>query len=272
MQPRPEFVMRPIVRAIALVLPCAAAARASAQMQAGGADKATPAAATGRLITPADLKSWNAIRQSALSNDGKWFVYEVGPAEGNATIVVRKTADSSHDDLRRVTGPGGGSIAISGDSHWLGYVVTAPRAAALASGRKGPGRAGAVPGAGSASADTSTGPAKLVLTNLTTGTTKEFDRIRRFAFNTEDASWVVMQDAAGGAASSGRGGDVGRVRWRTPRARPAGAAICCSIISPQANSSTWGQSESTPSIAMVTGWPTRCRRPIGSATAYNCGI
>ena len=28
-----------------------------------------------KQMTPADLKAWKTIRQSVLSNDGKWFVY-----------------------------------------------------------------------------------------------------------------------------------------------------------------------------------------------------
>ena len=41
----------------------------------------------GKLIAPADIKAWNSIRQTALSNDGKWFAYVVAPNEGNATLV-----------------------------------------------------------------------------------------------------------------------------------------------------------------------------------------
>ena len=51
----------------------------------------------GRIITPADLKAWNTIRNATLSNDGKWFAYVVAPAEGDATLVLEE-----HD--RRIEG------------------------------------------------------------------------------------------------------------------------------------------------------------------------
>ena len=163
-----------------------------------------PAPKGGRYITPVDIKNWNSIRQTALSNDGKWFAYVVGPADGDVTVVVRGTAKDARE-TRIPAGNGGGSIAISGDSRWLGLIVAPPRPATGRGGRGASGRAGA----DTNRAAPATPATKFVLVNLETGARKEFDRIRRFAFNTDDASWIVMQagDAGGAAAPvAGRGG------------------------------------------------------------------
>ncbi len=206
--------MRSTARAVALAALLASAGRAAAQAPA-----AVPAAApkAGRLITAADMRKWNTLRQTVLSNDGKWFAYVVGPADSDGTIVLRGTAKDANE-VRIPAGSGGGSLAISGDSKWFGYIVGPPRSAA-GGGRGGRGGRGGAPG-GAAPADTTragaaaAGTVKFVLMNLATAKKVEFERIRRFSFNTEDASWVVMQgggDAAGaaGGAGGGRGGAAG---------------------------------------------------------------
>src|SRR5260370_20531103 len=81
----------------------------------------------GRIIAPADLKAWNTIRNAALSNDGKWFASVIAPAEGDATLVLESTADTSKETRFPVGGTGGGTFTISGDSKWLGFIVAPPR-------------------------------------------------------------------------------------------------------------------------------------------------
>ena len=106
--------------------------------------QAAPAATTGpHPIGAADIKAWNTIRQTVLSPDGKWFAYVIGPVEGNLTMVVRSTAAGATES-RIPVGENGGSIVISGDSRWLGYIVAPPRVDSSARGR-GAGRGG--PGA-----------------------------------------------------------------------------------------------------------------------------
>src|SRR4029453_16818772 len=53
------------------------------------------ASAPGALkqLDPADLSFWKNIRFTALSNDGKWFAYQLAPNEGNAEVVVRPTSE-----------------------------------------------------------------------------------------------------------------------------------------------------------------------------------
>jgi hypothetical protein len=118
--------MRSTARAVALAAVLASTGHAAAQAPAA-APAAVPKA--GRLITPADMRKWNALRQTVLSNDGKWFAYIVGPADSDGTIVLRGTAKDANE-VRIPAGNGGGSLAISGDSKWFGYIVGPPRSAA----------------------------------------------------------------------------------------------------------------------------------------------
>ena len=183
-------------------------------------DSATATPAGPRTITPADIKAWNSIRQTALSNDGVWFAYVVGPNEGSETLVVRRTAQNA-TETRIPVGDNGGSVNISGDSRWLGYIVAPPWVDSAAARGRGAGRgnAGRSGGAAAQSADTTrraTGN-KFVLMNLASGEKKEFDRIRRFLFNTDTATWVAMVGYPAGAAgatsgaapAAGRGGRGG---------------------------------------------------------------
>ncbi len=181
-------------------------ATATAARQNGGGNK---------LITPADLKAWNGIRQNVLSNDGKWFAYVVSPTEGDATLVLRGTAQNA-TETRIPVGNGGGSIAISGDSKWMGYLIAPPRPPVLAGqGRgRGAGRGGQGQGADTARARPNVN--KFVLMNLATSEKKEFDRIRRFNFSSERPEWIALQgyppEGAGTAAAApgGGGGRGGR--------------------------------------------------------------
>ncbi len=179
---------------------------------------------TTRQLQPADLKAWKTIRQSVLSNDGAWFAYVLAPNEGGATLVVRSTAAAGKETKYPIGeapaaagrgGFGGGdgagaTLAISGDSHWVAYTIYPPPAAQAAGGRGGRGagrggRGGAAPGTAT---DPAAAPAqnKLGLLNLATGATKEFDGVRRFAFNGDKPTVVAMQSyavtAAPGAARS----------------------------------------------------------------------
>ncbi len=177
-----------------------------------------------KLITTADIKAWNSMRQTALSNDGKWFAYVVGPQEADLTLVVRGTAQNAAEQ-RIPVGNGGGSISISGDSKWLGYIVAPPRPPQGARGRGAPagrggepaGRGGAETGRGEGAAqaqDSARGRSnfnKFVLMNLATGEKKEFERIRSFRFNAEQASWISMQGyPAGSTGETGSGAGAGR--------------------------------------------------------------
>ena len=53
---------------------------------------ATPASAL-KQLDPADLAFWKNVRFTALSNDGKWFAYQLTPNEGDAEVGVRPTGE-----------------------------------------------------------------------------------------------------------------------------------------------------------------------------------
>jgi dipeptidyl aminopeptidase/acylaminoacyl peptidase len=201
---------------------CALSGTAGAQ-QASGPTKQMQAA---------DLKAWKGLRQSTLSNDGKWFAYVVAPNEGNATLVLRSTGTDNKETKFPIGEAGGGRagpppgievaagaaapVAISGDSKWLAYTIYPQSTAGQAGrgGRGGAGRGGAPQAQGAVPAAVPT-QNKLGLVNILSGEKKEFDRVRRFAFNGDKPTWIAMQSYpeaaapaanAGGAAGNGRGG------------------------------------------------------------------
>lgn len=210
--------MRTVTRSFVIALLASLLAGAALRAQTGPAATAPDG---GRLITPADIEAWNSIRQTALSSDGKWFAYVVGPSEGDQTLVVRGTAEDAAE-TRIPVGDGGGSIAISDDSKWLGYIVAPPRPQEGRRGGRG-GRGGARGGGGgggqsAAAADSARN--RFVLMDLASGETKEFERIRRFLFAGEEPEWIAMQGyppneggesgAGAGRGGGGRGGRGGR--------------------------------------------------------------
>src|SRR5690349_22338926 len=92
-----------------------------------------------KQMQPADLKAWKSIRQSVLSNDGKWFAYVLAPNEGNAEVIIKSTGSDGKEMKFPIGdasaggrgGPppgfdGGGanaSLAVSGDSKWVAFTV-----------------------------------------------------------------------------------------------------------------------------------------------------
>ena len=168
--------------ALILVTPVIAHAQAVAQAEAEAAD--APATTAG-LITPEVIRSWNRISQNVLSNDGRWFAYVLAPNEGDATVVYRRT-DRNARETRVNVGEEGGSVAISHDSKWLGFISSPPKPPERERGNRDR----------EADADSAAPPRqtanKFVLVNLATGESKEFERIRSFRFNGENSTWVAM--------------------------------------------------------------------------------
>src|SRR4029453_8312968 len=112
-------------RTIAAALLAAAAIGSTAVAQSAVNTDAARAAASGssaptalKQLDPADLSFWKNIRFAALSNDGKWFAYQLAPNEGDAEVVVRPTAEGEERRFKIGEPPapaggfgGGGSAA-----------------------------------------------------------------------------------------------------------------------------------------------------------------
>lgn len=132
-----------------------------------------------RPLQLSDALSWKRIGNTALSRNGQWFAYRVGPAEGEGQVIVRQTQGDKEHKF-----PGGegsfGSLAFSDDSKWLTF-STAP-------GTRRGGRAGGAPQA----APTPPPQAKTVLVNLATGEKTEFEGVRRAVFNGEASTTFAM--------------------------------------------------------------------------------
>ncbi|MDB4878433.1 MAG: putative family peptidase [Gemmatimonadetes bacterium] len=186
-----------------------------------GAQQAGTSHGPSKQMSPADLKAWKNIRQSVLSNDGKWLAYVLAPNEGDATVIIRSTGADGKEmkfPIGEAGGAGGGrgglpggpgtsSLSISGDSRWVAFTVyPAAAPAGGARGGRGAGRGGAAPAPATGAAPAAPAQNKMALVTLATGEKKEFDKVRSFAFNGDKPTFVAMQGyPAQGAAVGAQG-------------------------------------------------------------------
>ncbi len=165
-------------------------------------------------IQLADILAWKRIQTPAVSNNGEWFAYRVGPAEGEAEVVIRNL--KSGKELRFPMGDPGasaptpdaggppagppagaaGGLAISGDSRWAAFQ--------------------SYPGTKEAKKlkkDRKPIQTKVVLVELATGKKTEFEKTRRFAFSGEKSTALALHrypaDAAAGPPAAGAGAGAG---------------------------------------------------------------
>src|SRR5579885_1396507 len=151
-------------------------------------------AATGLLLADEpksiqlpDILAWKRIQNAAISNDGQWFAYKVSPNEGNSEVVIRSLKDGKETrypigeqpriepNFAAPPPPPPRDLQISEDSKWVAFLEypTMKEGKALKKQRK-------------------PAQSKLMLVELATGTKKEFDKIRRFAFAGERSSALAM--------------------------------------------------------------------------------
>ncbi|HUQ84409.1 MAG TPA: prolyl oligopeptidase family serine peptidase [Gemmatimonadaceae bacterium] len=153
-----------------------------------------------KQLDPADLAFWKNVRFTQLSNDGKWFAYQLTPNEGDAEVIVRPTGEGEERRFQIGEPPppaggfgGGGntSVVITEDAKWLGFMKypTAADAKKLRKDRK-PVQSG------------------VVLVNLATGEKREFEKVRRFSFAPKQANWVALQRYAAEGAPANAGADM----------------------------------------------------------------
>lgn len=185
-----------------------------AAVNAAPVSRWTPPASVGRQLTLGDLLSWKVVRTPQLSNDGRWFAYELAPNEGDADVVIRSTAANGQDwrfpvGAAPTDGPGGGgsssiSLTVSGNSRWVAFLVRPSATAARSRGARG---AGASAGASAPSA--SARALKLMVVSLADGSTRVFENVRSFRFAGDTSSWLAVQHAAAPSAASGAAGSAG---------------------------------------------------------------
>ena len=189
--------------AIALLLVGSTAGLALAQNATAANGQADPSTATPtalKQLDPADLTFWKALRFTALSNDGKWFAYQLAPNEGDAEVVVRPTAEGEERRFKIGEPPaagggfGGGpntNVVISDDAKWVAFFKypTAADAKRLRRDRK-PVQSG------------------VVLVNLASGQTREFDKVRRFTFAPKRPNWLALHRYAADGTPAGAGSDM----------------------------------------------------------------
>jgi dipeptidyl aminopeptidase/acylaminoacyl peptidase len=151
-----------------------------------------------KQLDPADLAFWKNIRYTALSNDGRWFAYQLTPNEGDADVVVRPTGagEERRFKIGEPPAPTGGfgaavntSVVLSDDAKWLAFFKY-PAAAEAKKLRK----------------DKKPVQSGVALVNLATGEKRDFEKVRRFSFAPKRSGWLALHryapDGSGPAAGS----------------------------------------------------------------------
>lgn len=139
--------------------------------------KAAETSKAPRPIGMADIAAWKGLRGTALSPDGQWFAYRIGPAEGDGEVVLRQTkGDKEYKFPAGDTGQVGGPLTFSHDSKWLAFTINPPRPA--------PGAAPAQPRPAAAG--------KVALVNVSGGEKTEFEGVRRYVFSGEAATHLAL--------------------------------------------------------------------------------
>ena len=71
-----------------------------------------------RALEHEDYEKWNSIRQTTLSEDGKWVAFSIGPPEGAATLTIREVASQ-----KQYTVKNGARPRFSYDSRFAAYLI-----------------------------------------------------------------------------------------------------------------------------------------------------
>ena len=150
-----------------------------------------------------DIMAWKSITGTALSEDGEWFGYRIGPTEGDSKVILRQTKGDKQYEFSvgeipapepLVPGapppdtppPGlGPAVLFSSDANWAAFTIfpTRTEAAQLRRQRR--------------PLQNKTG-----IVNLVSGEKIEVAKIRRFVFSGENAGWIALHKYAPEAAPS----------------------------------------------------------------------
>jgi dienelactone hydrolase len=165
------------------------------------------AAATRRVMQLNDIVAWKTIGATALSNDGQWFAYRLGPGEGDAQVILRQTTadrelkfdigdpQATQPPLDAAAPPAGPpavtttAIQFSDDGKWVAFSTFPTRAESQRLRRqRRPVESG------------------VSIVNLATGEKRDYPRIRRFAFSGQAATWIALHRPAAQQGAGGAGG------------------------------------------------------------------
>ena len=76
-----------------------------------------------RTLAPEDYKQWQSLVAHQISNDGHWLSYQIALVDGDGRLVIKNS-----DLPEKVEVPDGVGAKFSDDSHWVGYLITPPKA------------------------------------------------------------------------------------------------------------------------------------------------
>lgn len=155
-----------------------------------------------RPIELADIMAWRSIGATALSEDGAWFAYRIGPIEGDGEVVIRQTKGDKEytfavGELPPPTPPtpgqpppegpvGGFSLAFSPDAQYAAFTIQPSRSEAAQLRRQRRPLQN-----------------KAAIVNLATGERTEIAKVRRFAFSGENPGWIALHKYGPDAPSGG---------------------------------------------------------------------
>jgi dienelactone hydrolase len=188
-----------MMRASRYVLSAFALAFGAGSLEAQQDRPASESRPTTRVLDPSDLAGWKSIRAATWSLDGRIFAYQLAPNEGDAEVVIKTVADGKETRLPIGEPPAGGgggfggpapvsALGVSGDGKWVAFLKY-PLAKDAKRMRK----------------DRRPIQSSVVILDLATGKTREFERVRRFAFDGEKPSIIALHryaDAAPPAPSA----------------------------------------------------------------------
>ncbi len=169
---------KPFALAVAAVLLIAGLIPAAAQDKPVDKPAAPAAPAAPRPIGLQDILAWKSIGTSELSPDGSWFMYQIGPVEGESEVVLRQTAGTKEHRFPIGEAPRFGSSVrpgFSADSKWAAFLVY-PGSKETKSLRK----------------DRKRIATTAVLVDLATGEKTEFEKVRAAAFSGENPGFVAL--------------------------------------------------------------------------------
>lgn len=121
-------------------------------------------------LTPADYAQWQRIYASELSDDGKWFSWQIAPVEGDGWLMIKATAGGEEHKFMHASLP-----EFSSDNKWFAFRIgLSEKERNKLQKQKKPVRY------------------SLGLMNLATARTDTFENIQSFSF-TESGSHLLMK-------------------------------------------------------------------------------